>query len=138
MHPMLRTLVFALLGLSLIACSGAPSSSEMEKLVAHELKANTPQAVFRIENFKKTDGMLQDAQHYTAEVSYELVFTTSLQDLATQAQQTPGGALDKLGAGMNLVTLGLLYGDFKAGDRLPRQQTLHLVKMEQGWRLSKE
>lgn len=132
--------ILILLGLSffLVACSGKPSVSELEKLVAIELKANTPQAIFSIENFKKTDGLQQDAQHYSADVSYELVFNKSLQDIATQAQQAPGGAMDKLGAGMNLVSLTLLYGDFKVGDRLPRQQTLLLVKSENGWRLARE
>ncbi|MGD9888390.1 MAG: hypothetical protein AB7S56_03875 [Halothiobacillaceae bacterium] len=132
--------ILTVLGLSLflLACSGKPSSSELEKLVALELKANTPQAIYSIENFKKLDGLQQDATHYSADVSYDLVFTKSLQDIAAQAQQAPGGALDKLGAGMNLVSLSLLYGDFKAGDRLPRQQTLNLVKSENGWRLARE
>ena len=132
--------ILTVLGLSLflLACSGKPSTSELEKLVAVELKANTPQAIYSIENFKKLDGMAQDATHYSADVSYDLVFNKSLQDVATQAQQAPGGALDKLGAGMNLVSLSLLYGDFKAGDRLPRQQTLNLVKSENGWRLARE
>ncbi len=130
----------SILGLSffLLACSGAPSSSEMEKIVNTELKTNSQHAVFTIENFQKMDGILEDAQHYTADVSYELVFTKSLRDMADSAGQAPGGALDKLGAGMNLVTLSLLYGDFKAGDRLPRQQTLHLIKSENGWRLARE
>ena len=135
---MKRFLAIFGLSLALLACSGAPSGSEMEKLVSIELKANTPQAVFRIENFKKLDGQLEDASHYTANVSYELVFTKSLQEIADSAGQAPGGALDKLGAGMNLVTLSLMYGDFKAGDRLPRQQTLHLMKNEAGWRLARE
>jgi len=132
--------LLTILGLSffLLACSGKPSVSELEKLVAIELKANTPQAIYNIENFKKIDGLSQDAQRYSADVSYELVFNKSLQDIAAQAQQAPGGALDKLGAGVNLVTLSLLYGDFKAGDRLPRQQTLNLVKSENGWRLARE
>jgi len=129
-----------ILGLSffLLACSGKPSVSELEKLVAIELKANTPQAIYTIENFKKIDGMAQDAQHYSADVSYELVFNKSLQEIADAAGQAPGGPLDKLGTGMNLITLSLLYGDFKAGDRLPRQQSLHLVKSENGWRLARE
>ena len=132
--------ILTVLGLSLflLACSGKPSTSELEKLVAVELKANTPQAIYSIENFKKLDGMAQDATHYSADVSYDLVFNKSLQDVATQAQQAPGGPLDKLDAGMNLVSLSLLYGDFKAGDRLPRQQTLNLVKSENGWRLARE
>ena len=132
--------ILTVLGLSLflLACSGKPSTSELEKLVTVELKANTPQAIYSIENFKKLDGMAQDATHYSADVSYDLVFNKSLQDVATQAQQAPGGALDKLGAGMNLVSLSLLYGDFKAGDRLQRQQTLNLVKSENGWRLARE
>lgn len=135
---MQRILIVLSLGLMLLGCSGAPGVSELEKLLAIELKANTPQSIYRIENFKKVDGIQQDAQHYSAEVSFELVFTKSLQDVAEQAQQAPGGALDKLGAGMNLVSLSLLYGDFKTGDRLPRQQTLNLVKTENGWRLARE
>ena len=61
--------------------------------------------------------------------------------LAAVADRPPvelAAALDKLGAGMNLVSLTLLYGDFKVGDRLPRQQTLLLVKSENGWRLARE
>ena len=133
-----RLFALCVLSLFLTACSNAPGNGEMEKLVGIELKANTPQAVFRIENFKKLDGQLDDATHYTANVGYDLVFTKSLQEIADSAGNAPGGPLDKLGAGMNLVTLSLLYGDFKAGDRLPRQQTLHLVKGEAGWRLARE
>lgn len=135
---MLRILVVLSLSLFIAACSGKPSNGELEKILLIELKADAPQAIYKVENFQKIDGLAQDATHYSADISYELVFTKSLNDIARQAENAPGGPLDKLGAGMNLVTLSLLYGDFKVGDRLPRQQTLNLVKSENGWRLARE
>jgi hypothetical protein len=135
---MLRFLALLSLTLLITACSGKPSSGELERILLIELKADTPQAIYKVENFKKIDGLAQDATHYNADISYELVFTKSLKEVAQQAENAPGGPLDKLGSGMNLVTLSLLYGDFKVGDRLPRQQTLNLVKSENGWRLARE
>ncbi|MEW6765106.1 MAG: hypothetical protein AB1344_04890 [Pseudomonadota bacterium] len=129
------TLAFAVL---LTACSGKPSVDELEKLVSIELNATGGDAIYTIENFTKVNGYEKDDRHYVAEVSYDLVFRKSLQDVAVEAERAPGGPLDKMTKGMGLVTLGLLYGDFKAGDRLPQKKALTLIKTENGWRIDKE
>lgn len=134
--PALALLVL-LAGL-LSACSREPSVNELHALLVDALDAEGPQAIYRVENFKKIKGYMKDERRYVAEVSYELVFTKGLQDIAAEAERQPGGPLEKLGSGMGLVTLSLLYGDFKAGDRLPRSQTLHLIETEQGWRIEEE
>ncbi|MFZ5467487.1 MAG: hypothetical protein ACOZAI_09530 [Pseudomonadota bacterium] len=129
--------VFLLAGL-LTACSSKPSVNELRDLVADELNAEGPQAIYKIENFNKVNGYMKDDRRYVAEVTFDLVFTKGLQDIAAEAQSQPGGPLEKMGKGMGLMSLGLLYGDFKAGDRLPRAQTLPLIRTEQGWRIEKE
>ncbi|MEW6444536.1 MAG: hypothetical protein ACOZAQ_10020 [Pseudomonadota bacterium] len=130
----LLTLTFALL---LTACSGKPGTGELQTLVSQELGASGQDAIYAVENFNKLNGYDKDGR-YVAEVSYDLVFKKGLKDIAVEAEQSPGGPLDKLTKGMGLMSLGLLYGDFKAGDRLPRKQTLQLIKTEQGWRIDKE
>lgn len=139
---MTRTLGTSLLGLTLglllTACSSKPGVDELKQLVAADLGATGPQAIFLVENFQKTNGYEKDDRHYVAEVNYDLVFQKSLKDIAVQAQNEPGGPLEKMGKGMGLMTLGLLYGDFKAGDRLHREQAVTLIKTEQGWRIEKE
>jgi len=135
--------LFALLPLVLLAglltaCSSKPSVDELRALVVDALDAEGPQALYRVENFNKVNGYMQDDHRYVAEVSYDLVFTKGLQEIAAETQNQPGGPLEKMGKGMGLMALGLLYGDFKAGDRLPRTQTLHLIQTEQGWRIEKE
>jgi hypothetical protein len=100
------------LAVLLTACSGKPSINELQQLVAADLGATGPQAIVRVENFSKDNGYAKDDRRYVAEVSYDLVFQKGLQDVAVQAQNAPGGPLEKMGKGMGLVTLGLLYGVF--------------------------
>jgi len=122
----------------LAACSGKPSDGELQQLLANELDAEGPHAIYTIENFHKVNGYMKDDRRYVAEVTYDLVFTKGIKDIAAEAEQQPGGPLEKIGKGMGLMTLGLMYGDFKAGDRLPREQAMNLIKTEQGWRIEKE
>lgn len=134
------TRLFALILLTglLTACANKPSEQELQKLLAQGLCAEGPQAFCAVENLHKDNGYWKDDQHYVAEVRYELVFSKSLRDVAIEAERQPGGPLDKLTQGLGLMSLGLMYGDFKAGDRLPRTQALTLLKTEQGWRIVKE
>ncbi|TQV63271.1 MAG: hypothetical protein FNT29_07450 [Halothiobacillaceae bacterium] len=126
------------LAVLLTACSGKPSINELQRLVAADLGATGPQAIVRVENFSKDNGYAKDDRRYVAEVSYDLVFQKGLQDVAVQAQNAPGGPLEKMGKGMGLMTLGLLYGDFKAGDRLPQKKKVTLIRTENGWRIEEE
>ncbi|MGK0673470.1 MAG: hypothetical protein ABWU16_02260 [Halothiobacillaceae bacterium] len=134
------TRLFALLLLTglLSACASKPSEQELAKLLAQNLCAEGPQAFCTVENLHKDDGYWKDDHHYVAEVRYELVFSKSLRDLALEAERQPGMPHDKLAQSLGLVSLGLLYGDFKAGDRLPRAQAVTLRKTERGWRIEKE
>ena len=138
MKHVLNLLAGLCLATLLTACSNKPSVEELRQLVSTELGATGPQAIYLIENFKKDNGYDKDDRHYVAEISYELVFQKGLQDIAVEADRTPGGPMEKFGKGMGLMTLGLLYGDFKAGDRLPQQKSVTLIKTENGWRIEKE
>ncbi len=135
---MKRALTALFLAMLLTACSGKPSVDELQQLVSIELNATGSDAIYTIENFTKINGYEKDDRHYVAEVSYDLVFRKGLQDVAVEAEQAPGGPLEKMTQGMGLMTLGLLYGDFKAGDRLPQKKAITLIKTENGWRIEKE
>ncbi|MEO1751854.1 hypothetical protein [Thiofaba sp. EF100] len=132
-----RLILPLLLAGLLSACASKPSEQELQTLLAQTLCAEGPQSFCKVENLHKQNGYWKDG-HYVAEVRYELVFTKGLRDVAIEAERQPGGPLDKLTQGLGLMTLGLLYGDFKAGDRLPREQAVTLLKTEQGWRIDKE
>lgn len=135
---MTRLLALLLLTGLLSACASEPSEQELQKLLAQGLCAEGPQAFCTVENLHKDNGYWKDDHHYVAEVRYELVFSKSLRDVAIEAERQPGGPLDKLTQGLGLMSLGLMYGDFKAKDRLPRAQAVTLLKTEQGWRIEKE
>lgn len=131
------SLVLLLAGL-VAACSSQPSDDELRALVVDALDAQGPEAIYRVENFRKINGYLKDDRRYVAEVGYELIFAKGLQNIAAESRNPLAGPLERMGAVTGLMALHLLYGDFKAGDRLPRTQTLHLIKTEQGWHIEEE
>ena len=68
-----------------------------------------------------------------------LVFKKGLDDLANSLDNDePSSLLDKGLAAVGMVALTAQYGNFKAGDRLPRDEKVTLIKTEQGWRLKQE
>jgi hypothetical protein len=122
--------------ITLAACSGKPSVSEIREQVASQMQADGRDRLFEIRNFRKRNGFRKDERTYIADVEYELVFRKSLADLQAElekeAQDSPFRALS---SSVEIVAMKLKFGNFKAGDHITRQAKLTLIRTEQGWRI---
>ncbi|MDY0291615.1 MAG: hypothetical protein RBR02_04700 [Desulfuromonadaceae bacterium] len=82
--------------------------------------------------------MNEDAS-YSVEVSYELVFRKSLDEISTElsatAKHAPFEAIDK---GLAIFFKAMEYGNFKAGDRVHKREIYHFIKTEKSWRIASE
>lgn len=126
----LRALLIIITLLGLIACDSRPSDGDIQRQVAAQLLSEGSN-LYTIENFKKTNGFEPSQNVYIAEVSYDLVFQKSLSDLALNLHDRH----DPLLAGLDLVALGLKYGQFETGERRHRTEQATFHKTEQGWLL---
>ncbi|MDM7323193.1 MAG: hypothetical protein P3W87_008010 [Gammaproteobacteria bacterium] len=123
-------LIFPLLLVGLLsACANKPSERELRTLLAQKL---CKEGFCKVENLHKQNGYWKDDHRYVAEVRYELVFTKSLREVAVEMSDENGRQSSNA---LAELFLGMVYGDFKAGDRLPREEAVTLLKTEQGWRL---
>lgn len=133
------TTALATLLLLLTACSSVPSDAEIKIQVAKAALEQGGEKIFALENFRKVNGLSVDKSTYIAEVEYDLVFRKGLDELTAElAQQSGDSPLAALGAGMEVLGQLMQYGQFKAGDRLPRHEKYKLIKTEQGWRLAED
>ncbi|MEJ2033266.1 MAG: hypothetical protein P8Y63_09555 [Deltaproteobacteria bacterium] len=122
--------------LFLAGCSGSPGEGTIEKQVAQELHNSDRSDIYRINNFEKLSGHYKKDSTYIADVEYDLVFKKSYEQAAEEAKEgSKDNPLNALGSGMDLFTLKLQYGDFKAGEVLHREERVTLVKTDQGWML---
>ncbi|MEQ1528227.1 MAG: hypothetical protein ABL925_02850 [Methylococcales bacterium] len=131
----------------LAGCSSPPGSSEIEQQVLPLLTSNDLKNIAEIKNLRKTNGFEIDADTYAVDIAYDLVFKTSFAELAkptTDAIQDPQGKSDifqgvaNFFSGLNLMSLSVAYGNFKAGDSFSKQDRLNFIKTESGWMLSSQ
>ena len=123
--------LFPILALLLLAaCANRPGDSEIERQITVRLLREGG-SLYVVENFRKTNGFEPSQNVYVAEVEYDLVFQKSLADLALNLRDRN----DPLLAGLDLVTLGLRYGQFQAGERRHRAKQVTFHRTEQGWLL---
>ncbi|MCD6526214.1 MAG: hypothetical protein J7K75_04390 [Desulfuromonas sp.] len=135
----MRNILFVLLLIILTACTSIPSDSEIKIQVAKSVLHQGGEKIFALENFHKLNGVSVDESTYIAEVQYDLVFRKGLDELTAELkEQSSQSPLAALGAGMEILGQLMQYGQFKAGDRLPRHEKHKLIKTEQGWRLAKD
>ena len=125
--PLLILPIFILL---LAACANRPSDGEIQRQVIEQL-LREGSSLYIVENFRKANGFEPGQNVYVAEVEYDLVFQKSLADLALNLRDRN----DPLLAGLDLVALGLRYGQFQAGERRHRAKQVTFHKTEQGWLL---
>lgn len=126
---MKRLIAFGLL-LLLSACSSKPDDALIAQQVSAALLQRHNGAIFEVINLRKVNGIVRNDNRYDAEVAYDLRFRVDLQDAAPLLQQHSGSIF---AAGVEATTLGLNYGNFKAGDTLHKQEWVHFVRSEQGW-----
>ncbi|MDH2436281.1 hypothetical protein QCD60_27495 [Pokkaliibacter sp. MBI-7] len=126
------------LSLLLVGCSSALSSDAIGQALQQELVANHQGDLFSIENVKVVKEIESTDTSYSADVSYDLVFQQSMEELRKGlANNASKDVLGALGAGANLVTLQMQYGSFVKGQRVPKREKVEFVKEQQGWLLAK-
>ena len=119
--------------LLLAACANRPGDKDIQRQVTERL-LNEGGSLYTIENFRKTNGFEPGQNVYVADVEYDLVFQKSLADLALNLRDRS----DPLLAGLDLVALGLKYGQFQAGERRHRTERATFHKTERGWLLQND
>ena len=132
--------VFILLTIILLtACSSKPSDEELQTQITNYLAKGGRDKLYIVENFQKVNGFENDEHTYTAQVQYDLVFKVDLQDAAQYMGEESSSSFVEQGiAAIGLLSLTAQYGNFKAGDRVPQEEKVVLIKTEKGWRLKEE
>lgn len=124
---------------SLTACNVVPNDGEIKIQIAKVALKDGGEKIFIFENFRKINGLMQKDGRYIAEVSYDLVFRKSLEEISAEiSQEAQKSPIDAIESGFKLMAQLLQYGQFKAGDRLSFHKKFTLIKTEQGWRLESE
>jgi hypothetical protein len=131
--PEMKRLFFMTFILLLAACANRPGDGEIQRQVTERLLSEGG-SLYTIENFIKTNGFEPGQNVYVAEVEYDLVFQKSLADLALNLRDSK----DPLLAGLDLVALGIKYGQFQAGERRHRAEKVTFQKTERGWLLQND
>jgi len=129
----MKRLLFGIFIMLLAACANRPGDAEIQRQVTERLLGEGG-SLYVVENFIKINGFDPGQNVYVAEVEYDLVFQKSLADLALNLRDSK----DPLLAGLDLVALGIKYGQFQAGERRHRAEKVTFHKTEQGWLLQNE
>jgi len=129
----MKRLLFAIFIMLLAACANRPGDGDIERQVNERLLREGG-SLYVVENFRKTNGFEPGQNVYVAEVEYDLVFQKSLADLALNLRKRDDPVL----AGLDLVALGLKYGQFQAGERRHRTERATFHKTERGWLLQND
>lgn len=133
MNKLITVLLLALL---LTACSKKPSQLEMQRQVETTLQDQGLDQLFTVEHFQKTNGFQKSDNVYIADVKYDLVFRKDFDEvLAELKQQASDNPVLVLTDGMSSMALRLQYGNFKAGQRITREEKITFINTEQGWRI---
>ena len=121
------------------ACANKPSDEELRTQVTASLLKGYLSKLYSVENFQKINGFKNDANTYTAQVQYDLVFKVDLQDAPQYlGNEADDSFLKRSADALGLLSLTAQYGNFKAGDRIPQEDKVVLINTEKGWRLKQE
>ncbi|RJG50452.1 hypothetical protein [Motilimonas pumila] len=135
---MTQRIIILVLALGLFACSKAPSDSTMEQLIATQILQGDAGQYIKIDNFNVSGGIQESDNTFIAELSYDLVFTKSLQEIKALKQAQAGeDMMDSVSNSFGVMALQMQHGDFPAGYRLSQQQNGVFVKTDSGWVLTK-
>ncbi len=128
-------LIPLLLVLLVAGCSSKPGEESIRQQVTERLYQQYGEAVFEVVNFSKVNGFPRDDNTYIAEVEYDLRFKIDLEDAAKAMQPESDNIF---AAGMKAATLGLTFGDFKAGDLKHKKERVRFVRADKGWLLDED
>lgn len=128
-------MIFAM-SLCLVGCGNKPSDSEIKNQIVGNIMSDGGDDLFKVENFKKTNGFERDEKTYIADVEYDLVFKKGLREIAQQIKRESQGSLfGDMGAGVAVMALKMEHGDFEAGHRVGKAEKVTFIKTENGWRI---
>ena len=131
-----RTVWLLFLILVLGACTSRPSDDDVRRAIEARLQKAGLSDIMRIEHLERLDGYALNDNVYVVEVKYDLVFTRSFRDLEREAGAASEDApLSAFLDTMSLIALQMQYGNFKAGDRVTKEESLRFVRAEKGWRI---
>ncbi|MCA1795955.1 MAG: hypothetical protein LC645_00135 [Geobacteraceae bacterium] len=120
-------------------CTSTPTEEHIKVQIARHILPQAGEEIFYLENFQKLDARLNADKSYSVEVSYDLVFRKSLDEISAQlssdARRSPFEAMDK---GLEILAKVIEFGNFKAGDRIHKREIYRFVKTEKSWRLATE
>lgn len=127
----LKLAVTLLAAALLAACSGAPSDGDIRNLIVEQLKKEGAGLammgidlgeVVEVAQVKVLNKAEDGKNAYVADVENTLKFKKNLNDFKGMEKQ---------------MALGMLFGEFKAGQETPASKTrLRMVKGDKGWMLS--
>jgi len=135
-----RSLICLLLLCMCVAgCTSPPSEEHIKIQIVRHILPQAGEKIFAVENFQKLDGRLNQDKSYSVEVSYDLVFRKSLDEISAElsadATRAPFKAMDK---GLEIFAKVMEFGNFNAGDRIHKREIYRFVKTEKSWRLASE
>lgn len=124
----MKFLTIFLMAVALTACSGKPSDSDIKALYIEDAMKGKDPTLSVIENFVKVNGYQKDERTYIADVTYDIVFKKSYDDLAKETRA--GGDLGKM---LSVEALGGQIGRFKVGHKMSYTAKPNFIKTEKGW-----
>ncbi len=131
---MYRIVLITLLSLLLAACADRPSEADITTQVTDDLLSGGRDRVYEVRNLTKVNGIPRDKNSYSIEVSYDLYFKMDLERAVAELQRETGSIF---AAGAAAFSLGVEYGDFRAGDTLHQEARYRFIRTEKGWRLDR-
>ncbi len=134
-----KLIVVALLALQAVACSNLPDANRVAALVREQALADGLGDLFRLENFRKTNGFQPSKNVYVVDVEYDLVFLKGFGDVVREIGENPTGPqYGVFGSKLILAAIQSNFGHFKAGDRITKREKITLHHTENGWQIAAE
>lgn len=133
----MKALALSLLLIILAGCSSKPSTSEIQSQVEKVILSEGRDKIFAVSDFEKVNGFSGSDTGYTADIKYSLVFKVGLSELQDNIRREAGNNdLGEFGAVVGGAAMFFTFGNFKAGDKVPRQEKVEFIKTDNGWMIS--
>lgn len=130
-------LAIALLAGLMTGCSKFPNDQDIQSIITENVLADGFDDLFKVEDFKKTNGFQQSDNVYIVDVEYDLVFQKSFIDVVREIGDNPTGPQYGLfGSRFILATIQSNFGQFEVGDKIHKNSKVTLIRTEQGWQVS--
>jgi len=129
-----KRIVLAMLALILVACSGKPSDSEVERLFSEQNKTFGLDKILGFEHVHRINGYEQEGQRYIVEMQFDVVMKMGYQEVVEELRRdAPDTFMGRAQLDHNLEVLDKEYGRFQKGDRFTKKRQMALQRTEAGW-----